>query len=198
MSKGEIQLILGPMFSGKSTELLRRLSRYKCAGKKIISFKYQKDTRYEKTRSDDTKRAIKTHDGQSMDAYPCDNLFECIELIKSFDVIGVDEGQFLPDIVDASEVFANMGKIVIIAAIDGNFKREPFGNILNLIPKAEKVKKLKAICIKCNWTAAFTERITKETKEVLIGGEESYAATCRNCHKINVISKSSQDLDIPD
>lgn len=68
---------------------------------------------------------------------------------QNYDVVGIDEGQFFSDIVDFCEVLANMNKIVVVAALDGTFERKPFGNIINLIPLAEKVSKLNAVCVYC-------------------------------------------------
>ena len=76
-----------------------------------------------------------------------------------FDVVAVDEGQFFNDIVGVCERLANEGKIVIVAALDGTFQRKPFGNILNLVPLAERLTKLSAVCVECGKEAAFTKRI---------------------------------------
>jgi len=79
------------------------------------------------------------------------------EAIK-YDVIGIDEGQFFEDIVEFAEELANRGIVVIIAALDSTFQRKPFGNIINLVPLAEKVYKLTAVCVYCTEPAAFTQR----------------------------------------
>jgi len=100
-------------------------------------------------------------------------------------VIAIDEGQFFHYIVNFAEVMANRGKIVIIAALDGNFMRKDFNCICaSLVPIAEKVKKLSAICDECKVNkASFSKKIDKENKEIEdIGGKDKYIATCRNCY----------------
>ncbi len=77
---------------------------------------------------------------------------------------------------------ANMNKIIIVAALDGNFRRQPFGKILDIIPLAESVIKLSAICMKCQSDASFSKRITEETEENLVGGSDIYTVLCRECY----------------
>ena len=169
-----IEVILGPMFSGKSTELLRRIKRYQVSKKSVLVVKYLMDIRY-------SEKEMSTHDKQMTAAFPCKKLSELELIYKNYDVIGIDEGQFFSDIIEFSEKAANEGKIVIVAALDGTFQRKPFGNILELIPLAEKVCKLSAICAKCSNIASFTFR-TIESKEIeVIGGAESYIPLCRKC-----------------
>lgn len=103
------------------------------------------------------------------------------DLYKEYDVIAVDEGQFFPDIVSWSDQAANEGKLVIISALDGTFLRTGFENIMQLIPRAEKVKKLQAICRNCNQSASFTFRTSSSTELKAIGGEDMYRPLCREC-----------------
>ncbi|ABQ43541.1 thymidine kinase [Tanapox virus] len=177
---GHIQIILGPMFSGKSTELIRILKRYQIARYTCFVIKYSKDTRYGK--------GLVTHDNNSIPAIPVNSLSEInCDKIKA-DVIGIDEGQFFPDIVEFCERMANDGKIVIVAALDGTFLREPFGNILKLIPCAEYVSKLTAVCMNCFNSASFSKRIGDEQEIEVIGGKDKYQSVCRKCYfklKIN-------------
>eukprot|EP00741_Cyanophora_paradoxa_P016190 tig00000042_g15630.t1 len=177
---GHIQLILGPMFSGKSTELLRRLRRYGIARKRTMLIKYKKDTRYE---ADATAAHVITHDLVKIQARPCDILDEIDDDdLEDFDCIGIDEGQFFPDVAAFCERMANRGKIVIVAALDGTFQRKPFGRIMELIPLVESVTKLSAVCMMCGKDAAFTQRRGHETEVELIGGADKYVAVCRSCY----------------
>ncbi|EGG14497.1 hypothetical protein DFA_12272 [Cavenderia fasciculata] len=182
---GSIEVIFGPMFSGKSTELLRRIRRQTIANKKCLVIKYQGDTRY-------SVEKMSTHDHQMWAAVPCDKLenvqLDCLQ----FDVIGVDEGQFFPDIVSFCETMANLGKIVIVAALDGTFQRRPFGSVLELIPLAENVTKLHAVCMICYQDAAFSKRMTSSTEVQLIGGAESYISVCRTCYAKSSIAMANQ------
>eukprot|EP01133_Synstelium_polycarpum_P010777 gene10777-12556_t len=170
---GHIEVIFGPMFSGKSTELLRRIRRYTIAHKKCLVVKYQADTRY-------SVNNMSTHDKQMWEATPCESL-SGIDA-SEYDIIGIDEGQFFPDLVSFAETMANQGKTVIIAALDGDFRRKPFGNVLELVPLAETVTKLKAVCMICYQDAAFSKRIVSSTQLQLIGGAESYISVCRKCY----------------
>ena len=125
-----IQLILGPMFAGKSTELIRRVRKYRAARKQVLVIKYAADTRY-------SENDLATHDVQGIPAISANQIVDFVEQVKDFDVIAIDEGQFYPDIVKYAEDFANQGKIVIITALDGNFLRQPFAVIPPLCSLAE-------------------------------------------------------------
>lgn len=181
--KGKIQLILGPMFSGKSTELIRRLKRFQVAKYEVLIVKYAKDVRYDEL-------SIATHDKQCLPAVAATHLTELSIQAKNYDVIGIDEGQFFPDISWA-ETMANRGKIVVIAALDGTYKREPFANIMSLIPLAENVSKLSAVCMSCFGEAAFSKRITEEKSLEVIGGADKYMAVCRTCYRSGVKEATS-------
>jgi thymidine kinase len=184
--KGQIQVILGPMFSGKTTELIRRLKRYQFANHRCLIIKYQRDTRYD-------KENISTHDHQTMSAVACLQLDTLLtgDLVDQFSVIGIDEGQFFPDTVEFTEQMANRGKTVIVAALDGSYQRRGFGDILNLIPLAESVIKLTAVCMICFEEASFTKRIGAEKQLEVIGGAEKYMAVCRRCYMDDVEDKSN-------
>eukprot|EP01104_Vermistella_antarctica_P014877 TRINITY_DN4761_c0_g1_i1.p1 TRINITY_DN4761_c0_g1~~TRINITY_DN4761_c0_g1_i1.p1 ORF type:complete len:232 (+),score=47.13 TRINITY_DN4761_c0_g1_i1:35-697(+) len=182
---GHIQAILGPMFSGKTTELLRRIRRYNVAKMKCLVLKYDKDSRYS-----DTMAA--THDKQLCVARPCGNLFEAKDEAIDYDVIGIDEGQFFPDLIAFSEEMANSGKIVIIAALDATFQRKPFGSVVELVPLAEDITKLSAVCMMCFGNASFTKRLGSETEVELIGGADKYVAVCRTCFHNNSSESGNQ------
>ncbi len=100
---------------------------------------------------------------------------------KRFDVIGIDEGQFYSDVVSFAEEAANLGKIVIISALDGTYLRTGFEHIMTLIPMAEKVKKLSAVCRTCKRNAHFTFRISESESLELVGGTDVYKPLCRAC-----------------
>ncbi|XP_052053475.1 thymidine kinase, cytosolic isoform X2 [Apodemus sylvaticus] len=172
--RGQIQVILGPMFSGKSTELMRRVRRFQIAQYKCLVIKYAKDTRYSNNFS--------THDRNTMDALPACMLRDVTQEALGVAVIGIDEGQFFPDIVDFCEKMANQGKTVIVAALDGTFQRKAFGSILNLVPLAESVVKLTAVCMECFREAAYTKRLGLEKEVEVIGGADKYHSVCRQCY----------------
>jgi thymidine kinase len=173
--EGNIQLILGPMFSGKSSELIRRITRYELAKKRCVLIKYAGDQRYD-------AECVSTHDKQVRKAHSHTTLWDAC--VMDYEVIGIDEGQFFPDIVAFCDGMANRGKTVIVSALDSNFRREPFKHIDVLIPLAEDVVKLKAVCMLCCNEASFSKRITDETEEQVIGGSEKYVAVCRRCYHV--------------
>ncbi|TNN45159.1 Thymidine kinase, cytosolic [Liparis tanakae] len=183
-ARGQIQVIFGPMFSGKSTELMRRVRRFQIAQYNCLVIKYAKDTRYSET-------GMATHDKSTMEAVPASCLEELRPLALQACVIGIDEGQFFPDTVSFCEEMANLGKTIIVAALDGTFQRKPFGNILNLIPLAESVVKLHAVCMQCYKEAAYTKRIGTEKEVEVIGGVDKYQAVCRKCYGGLVLHKEN-------
>lgn len=175
--RGQIQVIFGPMFSGKSTELMRRIRRYQIANRECLVIKYAKDFRY-------SEEGMATHDKHVLPAVKATQL-KTLKNVHNFSVIGIDEGQFFSDIVEFCEEMANEGKTVIVAALDGTFERKAFGSVLELVPIAESVVKLNAVCTSCYREAAFTKRLGNEKEIEIIGGTDKYIATCRQCFNLS-------------
>ncbi|XP_028912821.1 thymidine kinase, cytosolic isoform X3 [Ornithorhynchus anatinus] len=132
-TRGQIQVILGPMFSGKSTELMRRVRRFQIAQYKCLVIKYAKDVRY--------GHSFSTHDRNTMEALPACVLRDVTQDALGVAVIGIDEGQFFPDTVEFSEAMANAGKTVIVAALDGTFQRK-----VEVIGGADKYHAVCRVC----------------------------------------------------
>lgn len=153
---------------------MRRVRRFQIAQNKCLVIKYAKDTRY--------SNSFCTHDRNTMDALPACLLRDVAQEALGVAVIGIDEGQFFPDIVEFCEWMANAGKTVIVAALDGTFQRKAFGNILNLVPLAESVVKLTAVCMECFREAAYTKRLGMEKEVEVIGGADKYHSVCRLCY----------------
>ena len=152
--------------------------------------KYAKDVRYD-------EEGIATHCGMKIPATVSTTRLDEITnniLTEDYDVVGIDEGQFFPDVVPWAEEMANTGKVVVVAALDGTFQRKPFGDILSLVPLAEEVTKLKAVCMNCFEEAAFSKRITSEDegKVEVIGGADKYMAVCRACFHHSGVKDSRQ------
>ena len=187
---GKIELILGPMFSGKSTRLIERIRKYVYKNKKTIMIKFIGDQRYSK------KSEVVTHDLIKYDSIDCRNLTDSFDQLKDYDIIGVDEGQFFPDLVEVSEKLAQLNKTVIIAALNGDFRMEPFPVIARIIPKADKIKLLKAYCFNCHKDAKFSLRIVQSNETVLIGAGEAYKPACRECHKYFSEEREKGNLNI--
>ncbi len=174
-----IEIILGCMFSGKSTELLRRCNRYHAIGKPVTLINHRLDSR--------TDNSIKTHDGVKNVAIKLTNLMDFIhnkeyrETLYTSAVVGIDEAQFFNDLVEFVIAIEKLNKIVIIAGLDGDSERKPFGKILECIPLCDSVIKLTALdMVKQDGTpGVFTKRISKTKDQVLIGKEDSYLAVSR-------------------
>ncbi|XP_064479734.1 thymidine kinase, cytosolic-like isoform X2 [Ornithodoros turicata] len=163
------------MFSGKTTELMRRMKRYQLANHNCVLVKYARDCRYD-------NENICTHDRQAMPAVKSTSLRDTAFNTDEVRVFGIDEGQFFPDVVEFAEEMAQLGKVVIIAALDGTYQRKGFTNILELVPLSESIIKLTAVCMICYSDAAYTKRLGYETEVEVIGGADKYMAVCRKCY----------------
>lgn len=180
MSFGSIHLIIGCMFSGKTSELIRIIKRFRSINKKVMVINYEKDVRY-------GEKQIITHDKNGVNAYMVDNLYDIFmdtEMLKKYqesDIICINEGQFFKDIVKFCNTSCNQNnKIVYVCGLDGDYKQHKFGEILDLIPCCETVTRLSALCKYCGKSAHFTKRINKNTEQqILIGSEEDYIPVCR-------------------
>jgi len=187
-NKGKLEVICGPMFSGKSEELMRRLRRAKIARQNVIIFKPKIDTRY-------IADNIVSHDGNSLEAFPVDDASDIVTIARSnsANVVGIDETQFFTtDVIDAIFSLVEGGTRVIIAGLDLDYRCIPFGPMPILLAIADRVTKLQAICNICGNDASFTQRIVNnkpalfDSEHVIqVGGQESYQARCRTCHIID-------------
>ena len=168
-----LHLILGCMFAQKTTELLRRVRRYQSIGYKVLVVNFIADTRY-------GKECIASHDKVFEKAVCVQRLSE-IEPIN-YDVIAIDEGQFFEDLFEHITKWADTLPIhIVVAGLDGTAKREPFGDMLRLIPHAEEVIRLNALCsVCCDGTIAIFSKQIQETEQTIqIGGSEMYQPVCR-------------------
>jgi len=188
--EGKIELILGPMFSGKSTRLIEQMRKYVYKAKKTIMVKYYADQRYSE------KSEVVTHDLIKYDSINCKLLRNSFDTLKQYDVIGIDEGQFFADLVEVCEELALVGKIILIAALNGDFRMEPFPVIQRIISKSDKIKLLKAYCFNCHKDAKFSLRIVQSNETVLIGAGEAYKPACRECHVFFSKQRENGNLDI--
>ncbi len=192
--QGKCILYIGPMFASKTTTMIACARRHQYLVNNtedeepsMMFIKPVIDTR-----NGDNKSNITTHDGIKMIATPCNELMSLINFNSDFlnsdflnsQIIGIDEGQFFPDIYEFTVLAVEKyGKIVIIAALDNNFRREPYERIIKLVPFADKSKKLTAICMECKHEEAiFTKRRTDNQQAILIGGKKIYKAVCRSCY----------------
>jgi thymidine kinase len=183
--QGQIELICGSMFSGKTEELIRRLRRALIAKQQVQVFKPIIDNRYHVER-------VTSHNGLDFDAQP---VAAARGILTALDpdttVVAIDEVQFFdPEIVAVCEQLAEAGKRVICAGLDMDFRGVPFGPIPDLLARAELVDKLHAICVVCGEPASRTQRLIEgrpaafDDPIVLVGAAEVYEARCRQCHEI--------------
>ena len=173
---GSIELFTGPMFAGKTTALIKNIRKYTEEKYKTLIIKYSKDTRY-----GDEHEAI-SHDQEKWEALPTMLLMPVANVAMDYEIIGVDEGQFFPDLIEFCEMMASYGKKVLVAALDGTFQRKPFGDIHKLMPLCEQITKLKALCAFCGNKASFSMRTTADESVEVIGGAEMYCSVCRKCY----------------
>ena len=185
VNHGYIEVVVGPMYSGKSEELIRRLKRAKIAKQNIIVFKPHIDDRY-------SKKDVVSHSGNSIEAIPIEKSSDIYDLIdEDVQVVGIDEVQFFDEnIVNIAVDLANKGVRVIAAGLDMDFKGEPFGPTPRLLAVAEFVDKIQAICSVCGQPATRSQRLingepAKYDKPIIqVGAVESYEARCRKCHVV--------------
>ena len=175
INSGWIEVICGGMFSGKTEELLRRIRRAKIAKLSTIMFKPIIDTRY-------SNNKIVSHNKNSMDSINITKTKDLFELGKKYDVVGIDEAQFFEnDLIKYCKNLANNKTRVIVAGLVSDYRGLPFGPMPDIMCESDYLDKLTAICIKCGLDASFTQRITEQTQQVVIGETEFYEARCRKC-----------------
>lgn len=172
---GWIEVVCGCMYSGKTEELIRRLRRAQIAKQKVMIFKPKIDNRY-------SSNQIVSHSEQSLPSMVVETPSEIMALSKEAQVIGIDEGQFFsPDLVEVCEKMAGLGKRVIIAGLDQDYRGRPFEPIPQLLAVAEYITKTLAICMVCGNPADRTQRTTDQSELVVVGAKGVYEARCRKC-----------------
>ena len=180
---GWIEVVCGPMFSGKSEEMIRRLRRAEIAGQSVVIFKPRIDDRY-------SSADVVSHAGARMRGIPVESVRELAARARGFDVVGIDEVQFFDgSIVDAALALAEGGARVVLAGLDQDFRRLPFGAMPELLSLADFVDKLQAVCHRCGGPATLTQRLVDgrpapySGDTIVVGAAEQYEARCRDCHE---------------
>ena len=175
--QGWVEVVCGPMFSGKSEELIRRMTRARIARIPVQIFKPVVDVRYATTE-------VVSHSSLSVDAIPVedsDALLKAVE--ESTVVVGIDEAQFFDDgLVEVVDQLAKAGKQVILAGLDLDYLSRPFDPIPRLVGQAEYVTKMLAVCHRCGAPAGYTQRIVHSDELVVLGATDAYEARCRLCY----------------
>jgi thymidine kinase len=175
---GWIEVVTGPMFSGKSEELIRLLRRAAIARQRVEVFKPALDNRFDST-------DVVSH---SQWRIPCEVVERADEIVSRVDprteVVGIDEAQFFDDALpEVCNHLASLGKRVIVAGLDMDYRGIPFGPMPTILAIAEKVHKISAICSSCGAPAAYTQRLTESRQQVVVGAADIYEARCRRCHE---------------
>ena len=189
--KGSLSVICGPMFSGKSRELIRLVHIAEIAGQQTAMFKPRIDTRY--SHSD-----VSSHDGIRKQAHCVDTAREILSILGQYpslpEVVAIDEGQFFDSGLPAVCLWlVDRGRRVVVSGLDRNFRGEPFGSMPGLLACADEVLKLRAVCMRCKdprVTAVLPQRLIDgkpapyDSPEVMVGGAECYEARCLDCHEV--------------
>lgn len=182
---GWLEVICGSMFSGKTEELIRRVRRAQIARQQVQVFKPRLDDRY-------GVEHVTSHNGVNIEAISVDSAGEILDAIHpDTSVVALDEAQFFSDaITDVCDALTHRGLRVIVAGLDMDFRGEPFGPMPLLMAQAEKVDKLRAICVVCGMDASRTQRLINgqpasyDDPVILVGANEVYQARCRHCHQV--------------
>ncbi len=180
---GSIEVICGSMFSGKSEELIRRLTRAKIARRRVQVFKPRLDTRFSEVE-------VVSHGGLRLTALAVSGSAEVLDRTDArTEVVGIDEAQFFDaGIVEAVRRLADLGKRVIVAGLDQDYLGKPFDPMPALMAEAEEVTKTRAICVRCGAPASRTQRLVESRERVVVGAAGVYEARCRRCFEPGVAS----------
>ena len=189
LETGYLKIILGSMFAGKTTELIKEYNKHVSCGFKCCIINHVIDDRYG---TDNTKMA--NHNNKIVECKSCYKLSELLgadyqnDIVKKYDVFLINEGQFFDDLYKCVDTIVNKKiKKVYVCGLDGDYKRKKFGSILDIIPLCDDIVKLKGICKECVFKESiFTNRITNEKEQTLISSN-NYTSLCRKCYnKLNL------------
>lgn len=178
-NSGYLALYLGCMYAGKTSKLISIYEKNQAAGISTCVINYIEDKRYH-----DNK--MSTHDRKMISCLPVQKIYDVFEkdasLLEKTDAFIINEGQFFSDLYDVVKLLVNdHGKKVYVCGLDGDYRMKKFGQMLDLIPIADHVEKLHAVCSLCKAPASFTKRLTNETAQKVIGSD-NYIPVCRACH----------------
>lgn len=172
----KIQVVCGPMFSGKTKTLISLISEHLKNRKKVVVFKPKLDDRY-------AEQAIVSHDKDEVPAYSVNRPAEILDLFHRADVVAIDEVQFFdPSITEVCETIADYGKTVIVAGLDLDYLGRPFGSMPQLMSLADEIIKLNSVCTFCSGRARFSHRVSKDQGVVVLGEKDKYVPLCRSCY----------------
>jgi thymidine kinase len=178
LNNAYLELIIGPMFSGKTSRLIDVYKQCKFCNIPVAVINHCIDDRYHDT-------MLSTHDKVMIPCLKTDNLFLVLtnSEVQDAQVVIINEGQFFSDLHDVVLQMIGLGKKIYVGGLDGDFERKKFGQILDLIPLSDKVTKLTSLCSICKdgTPGIFSKRITTETEQTVVGSD-NYIPVCRNCY----------------
>lgn len=176
---GSLHIFIGSMFAGKSTKLIEYYNNGIENNEHVVVLTHTKENRY-------SKEELSTHNLQKIQCLKYNSIEKFIKeqqiILLSCNTILIDEAQFFPDLLKCVELVEIFGKKVVIFGLDGDFQRQKFGNILDLIPFSDTVEKLHARCNDCENKAIFSHRIIQEKEQIVIGNKDIYIPLCRKCY----------------
>ena len=177
MNTNQLNIYIGSMYAGKSSEIIKIVKTFEAAHVNYLVITHSMENRYD-------QNYLSTHDNKKI---PCEKLsnIKNIYNLKTFSdasIILIDEAQFFEDLLDVISIVETYKKTVYVFGLDGDFKRNKFGNILDLIPYCDNVHKLKSICYKCKSKGIFSLRISDSINQVLVGSNNDYQPVCRECY----------------
>ena len=176
INTGWIEVICGPMFSGKTEELIRRLVRAQIAKQRVAIFKPNIDNRF-------AENFIVSHNQRKIKSIQVQQTNKIMDYQDKADVFGIDEAQFFDtSIVQICRSLANAGKRVVVAGLEKDYLAQSFGSMPDLLVDAEYITKVNAICMSCGDPANYSHRISGETTQVVVGETDKYEALCRRCY----------------
>lgn len=189
-NSGWVEVICGPMFSGKTEELIRRLRRATVARRPVQVFTPAIDTRYAESQ-------IVSHNGSRMASCSIASAQEILLKVEArTQVVGIDEANFFgTELVHIVDQLANLGKQVIVAGLDTDFLGRPFPPIPELLAIAESITKTLAVCMRCGVPAKHSQRLLESKELILVGASEAYEARCRRCFDPGAPHQDSLDLN---
>lgn len=185
--RGWIEVVCGSMFSGKTEELIRRIRRAEFAKQRVGIFKPSTDIRY-------AEEDVVSHDKRAINCIPVVDSAALLAAVGDLEVVGIDEAQFFDEaLTRVCMQLADRGVRVIVAGLDVDFQRRPFGPMPQLMAVAEYVTKVHAICMRCGELAQFSHRTIPSERLVVLGETDSYEPLCRQCYNAAVREKSGAE-----
>ena len=176
---GTLRLFVGPMYAGKTSKLIETYKEAIKNKQNVIVLTHSSEIRY-------SIDQLSTHDQKQISCFKYDKINTFVQDkhddILDTQVILIDEAQFFEDLIEIRELVDTHHKHIFVFGLDGDFKRNKFGHILDLIPVCDSVEKLTAKCNMCNNKAIFSRRIINSGQQILVGSNESYQPMCRKCY----------------